>query len=106
MTDYSTVSTTLATLMERGFTRDFHIDFDKLICVDTGERLDPQEFEITEAYRFEGASNPSDEAVVYAVSSKEGGPKGTLVSAFGTYAEAVSDEMIRKLALHHNDITR
>ncbi len=106
MTDYTTVSNALNSLKERGFNRDFNIDFDKLICVDTGEHLNPVDFEITEVYRFEGESNPSDEAVVYAVESKDGHMKGTLVNAFGTYADTVSDEMIQKLALYHHDITK
>lgn len=106
MADYTTVSNTLNSLKQRGFTRDFNIAFDKLICSETEDHLNPGDFEITEVYRFEGESNPSDEAVVYVVESKDGNMKGTLVNAFGTYADTLSDEMIQKLSLYHHNITR
>jgi hypothetical protein len=101
MENYDTVSNALNSLKARGYTKDFNIAFDKLICHETRESLDPHDFEITEVYRFEGESNPSDEAVVYAVESKDGNMKGAIVNAYGTYADEISDEMIKKLTIHH-----
>ena len=101
MENYDTVSTALNSLKARGYTKDFNIAFDKLICHETSESLDPHEFEITEVYRFEGESNPSDEAVVYAVESKDANMKGVIVNAYGLYADPISDEMIKKLSIHH-----
>ena len=100
MVNYDTVSTTLNSLKERGFIKDFNLAFDKIICSDTDECLNPHEFEITEVYRFEGETNPSDEAVVYAVESVDGKLKGSLVSAYGTYADPISDDMIKKLSIN------
>lgn len=102
MANYYTVSLALNSLKERGFTTDFNIAFDKLICSETKACLNPGEFEITEVYRFEGESNPSDEAVVYAVESKDGKMKGAFVSAYGTYADPMSDEMIKKISMHRS----
>jgi len=99
MPDYDTLSATINSLKARGFTKDFNIAFDKLVCLDTNECLNPHEFEITEVYRFEGETNPSDEAVVYAIQSKDGKMKGVMVNAYGIYADPVSDEMIRKLSI-------
>jgi len=100
MENYDTVSVALNSLRERGYKKDFNIAFDKLICSDSEEHLNPMEFEITEVYRFEGESNPSDEAVVYAIASKDGKLKGTLVSAYGPYSESMSEELIKKLSMH------
>jgi hypothetical protein len=100
MANYDTVSVALNSLKERGFTRDFNIAFDKIICKETNECLNPHEFEITEVYRFEGESNPSDEAVVYAVESQDGNIKGVLVNAYGLYADPISDDMIKKLSIN------
>jgi hypothetical protein len=100
MQNYDTVSTALNSLKERGYTKDFNIAFDKLICKETNECLNPKEFEISEVYRFEGESNPSDEAVVYAINSMDGNMKGVMVNAYGIYADAMSDEMIKKLSIH------
>lgn len=100
MKTYETVTEALKDLKLRGFTTDFNIAFDKLICSENKICLNPNEFEITEVHRFEGATDPGDENVVYAVESKEGTVKGTITSAFGTYADAVSNEMIQKLSMH------
>jgi hypothetical protein len=100
MPDYDTVSNALNSLKARGYTKDFNIAFDKLICNETNECLNPHEFEITEVYRFEGESNPSDEAVVYAIESKDEKMKGSLVNAYGIYADVISDDMVKKLSIH------
>ena len=100
MESYDTVIAALNGLKKRGYTTDFNLAFDKLVCNETKVCLDPDEFEITEVYRFEGETNPSDEAVVYAVESKSKGMNGVLVNAYGVYADPVSDAMIKKLSMH------
>lgn len=100
MPAYDTVSEALDALKQRGFVTDFNLAFDALRCRQTGVCLSPSEFEIMEHYRFEGDSNPSDEEVVYAIASKDGSLKGTLVSAFGIYSETVDDVLMRKLQVH------
>jgi hypothetical protein len=100
MRSYETVVDALTDLKKRGYTLNFNIAFDKLMC--SGDRffLNPDEFEITEVYRFEGNSNPDDEDIVFAVESKSGPAKGVITSAFGLYADSVSSEMIKKLSVH------
>lgn len=100
MKTYDTVTEALLDLKLRGFTTDFNIAFDKLICSENKICLNPNEFEITAVYRFEGATDPGDENVVYAIESKDGTVKGSLLSAYGTYAESISTEMIQKLTMH------
>ena len=100
MKTYDTVTEALKDLKLRGFTIDFNIAFDKIICSENKICLNPNEFEITEVYRFEGETDPGDENVVYAIESKDGNVKGTMSSAYGTYAESISTEMIQKLSMH------
>jgi hypothetical protein len=100
MYTYDTVVAALNGLKERGYTLNFNLAFDKLICHENDICLNPSEFEITEVYRFEGDSNPSDEDVVYAIESKDSKLKGALSAAFGTYADTVSNDMVKKLAMH------
>src|ERR1041385_2324812 len=100
MESYDTVVAALNGLKKRGYTTDFNIAFDKLICNETKTCLNPGEFEITEVYRFEGETNPSDEAVVYAIESKSKDIRGTLVNAYGVYADLISDAMVKKLSMH------
>ena len=100
MENYETVVAALNGLKAKGYSLDFNIAFDKIICDDTDICLNPHEFEITEVHRIEGDTNPDDEDIVYAIESKDGTIKGTMSSAYGLYADAVSNDMIQKLAMH------
>jgi hypothetical protein len=100
MYSYDTLSEAVNGLKKRGFTIDFNIEAEKLVCSKTPLALAPNEFEITEVYRFEGNTDPADEAVVYAIESKHG-QKGILVNAYGPDANVMDGELIRKLKIKH-----
>ena len=104
MKSYDTVTEAVKDLKARGFNIDFNLAFDKLICLEDNSCLNPHEFEIVEVHRFEGETNPSDEDVVYAIKSKDGKIKGVVTSAFGVYADPVSNEMIQKLSMHRSPL--
>ncbi|HEY4108246.1 hypothetical protein [Puia sp.] len=93
---YDTVAEAVNGLKLRGYTIDFNIEADKIFCPKTPLALNPADFEITEFYRFEGESDPADEAVVYAIESSKG-DRGLLVTGFGITAEGMGEEMIEKL---------
>ncbi|HTR28498.1 MAG TPA: hypothetical protein VMH27_04470 [Puia sp.] len=97
---YDTVVEAVQGLKQRGYTIDFNLEPDRLICHKTPLSLGPSDFEIAEVYRFEGNSDPADEAAVYAIQSHEG-QKGLLVTGFGISAEGIGPEMIEKLAYFH-----
>lgn len=97
---YENLITALTALKAQGYTLDFNIAFDKIDCKELGICLHPSDFEITAVFRFDAETNPDDESVLYAIESKDKVMKGTMVSAFGIYADAISDEMIKKLAMN------
>lgn len=97
MYTYDTVSAAVNGLKQRGFILDFNLKENCIVCNE--KKFDPEDFEIVEVYRFEGDSDPADEAVVYAIESKNG-LKGVLVSGFGPSADSMSSEMARKLNMH------
>ncbi len=84
-----------------GYKTDFNLAFDKLICVENLIRLHPEDFEITEALRFDDSTDPGEESILYVVQRKDGNHKGTFVSAFGTYADNISKNLLDKLSFHH-----
>ncbi len=96
---YDTVSEAVNGLKKRGYTVDFNLNENCLVC--HGEKYDIRDFEITEWHRFEGNTDPSDEAVVYAIESNDG-KKGVLVSGYGISAEGMSAEMAQKLSIGRN----
>jgi len=100
MYSYDTVSEAINGLKERGYTIDFNIIADKLVGNHEPVSLAPEEFEITEVYRFEGNTDPADEAVVYAIESKHR-LKGVLVNSYGPNADPLGDTLVKKLKERH-----
>jgi len=92
---YETVTDAINDLRKRGYTSDFNLLFDS-IQSKTSSKVHPEDFEIKETYRFEGATDPGDEAVVYGIETKNG-EKGVLMYGYGVYSEDMSEDLIRKL---------
>lgn len=99
MFTYDTITEAVNGLRKRGYELDFNLEENCLVCHD--DRLNIEDFEITELHRFEGDTDPSDQAVVYAVESNDG-KKRILVSGYGISAEGMSAEMVKKLHLDRN----
>ncbi len=99
MITYDTVSEAVNGLKKRGFETDFNLEENCIVC--HNGKYDAKDFEIVEVYRFEGNTDPSDEAVVYAIESVTG-VKGVLVNGYGISAESMGDELARKLNLNRN----
>lgn len=95
--EMTTLSEVIEDLRNRGYVVDFNLLATHLECKSPPCKLSPSEFEIDQSYRFEGESNPSDEAVVYAISAKNRNLKGILVNAYGVYTDPVIGDMAKKL---------
>lgn len=66
--------------------------------MDNGKSFKAEELTIVERHRFEGASDPDDESVVYAIESQDG-IRGTLVDAFGPYANPALGNYLQKVRI-------
>lgn len=95
---YGTVTEAIAKLREQGFTIDFNLDENCILC--HAGKFNADEFEIVDVYRYEGESDPADEAAVYAIQSSTG-LKGILVTGYGPTTDAASAEILKKLHSHH-----
>jgi hypothetical protein len=84
-------------LRKEGYTEDFNLQQNCLECRNGQFKVFADEFKIDRFYRFEGDSNPSDAAILYAISSDKHHLKGVLVNAYGIYSETLTDEMLQKL---------
>ena len=102
MPAYDSISTAMNGLKAEGYTLDFNIAFNNLLCKQNGACLNPGEFEIVKYYRFEGNSDPDDSSILYAIESNDGKLKGILVNAYGIYSDPASDAMLKKLSVAHN----
>jgi hypothetical protein len=78
---YATVSKALEELKDKGFTYDFNLHEQDIVN-------NPNDYQIVHIYRYEGNTNPDDEAIVYGIRTKSG-KNGVFVSGFA--ANSVSD---------------
>jgi hypothetical protein len=80
-----TLTGALDDLAHRGFAGHFRVSGDGRRAVAGGRAFTAEELIIREYHRFEGISDPDDMSIVYAIESRDG-TRGTLVDAFGVYA--------------------
>lgn len=100
MRTFATLVEALDDLRARGFTADFDLKPDTVQCTALELEMHPDDFEIVEFYRFEGATNPDDSSILYAIEGKNG-VKGVLINAYGAYAGTVSAALVAKLHVKH-----
>ncbi|MFN8035383.1 MAG: hypothetical protein U0V73_05570 [Acidimicrobiia bacterium] len=82
-----TVVEEIAALRDRGFVVDCGVTPDgQLRCGSCGHAVHPSRAVVESTARFEGASNPDDEAIVFGIRCTECGARGVLVAAYGPTA--------------------
>ena len=90
-----TLTAAIDALRKEGYTEDFNL---KENCLECGTlAVFHDEFHVDKYFRFEGETDPADEAVLYAISSEKHGIKGLLVNAYGMYSDPIADEIMAKL---------
>jgi hypothetical protein len=93
-----TVATELDALRARGYTADFSVTRDgQLRCNTCGHRHMPTDITVESTARFEGASNPDDQAIVFGLRCNECDVRGVLVTAYGPTATAEEAAVITAL---------
>lgn len=94
-----TLSQIIEQLRKEGYEEDFNLQQNCLECREGDFKVFHDEFVIDRIYRFEGESDPADEATLYAISAPKYGIKGMLVNGAGIYTEDVTDEMLHSLQI-------
>lgn len=105
MKDYGTLSQAINKLrLEEGYEHDFNLLDEKIELKAKDETFEVEEFEVDKVLRFEGMSNPDDNAILYAITTTNN-RKGILVDGYGTSSGQVSKKMLDKLDLKdHRDL--
>ncbi|HEY4331014.1 MAG TPA: hypothetical protein VGM78_00525, partial [Ilumatobacteraceae bacterium] len=83
----NTVTEAVALLRDKGYDEDIEIESGDASCTRAGARLSLTAVVVEHTYRFEGDSDPGDEAIVLGLRFPDTGVRGVLVSAFGADAE-------------------
>jgi len=98
----STVTDAVAYLRAAGYTDDVELDGGSLACARTEMSYALANVIVDHTFRFEGDSDPGDEAIVLGLRYPDGdapnsGIKATLVSAFGHDADPATAEFLSRL---------
>ena len=85
-------------LAKDGFTQDFNVVDGRLHTIgdNSNKSYAPDEVTIVDFYRFEGESNPDDMSILYAIEAADG-VKGTISTAYGTYADGDTDDFLKQV---------
>jgi hypothetical protein len=96
---YASLVEEINALRALGFTTDFSVTSDgQLRCNPCGHTRAPAHATIESTARFEGASNPDDQAVVFGLRCDTCGVRGVLVAAYGPTATAEEAAVITALS--------
>ena len=91
---YGPVAEALAEFKQQGFTTDFRFHDDGIAC--KTRKYMPEELQIVDLYRYEGESDPDEEAAVYALISADG-VKGSLVTGYGISSETSYQQLLERI---------
>ena len=88
----------IAALRARGYTTDLGVTGDGLLRSETCDHTHrPQDAVVESTARFEGASNPDDQAVVFGLRFGTCGVRGVMVAAYGPTATAAEASVMTGL---------
>lgn len=95
--NFGTLSETINALVKLGYTHDFNLKEECIVCSKTNIALSPDDFHIDKVYRFDFDSDPDYQSILYAISSPKYALKGILVNGYGVSSDEISSKMVEKL---------
>ena len=87
----------LAALRAEGYSHDFSADGALLRCGTCGHTMEAESVTVEVVYRFEGESDPDDEAAVFGVRCGSCGTKGIYVVSYGPSMSAEDADIVSRL---------
>lgn len=92
-TQMTTLSEATNKAVEKGYTETFKV-VGKGLTTETEEKFyNPEDVRISNFFRFEGYSDPADNTTLYLIETNDN-VKGTLIDAYGAYADAKLSKFI------------
>jgi hypothetical protein len=92
------LSATVDDLTSQGWTEEFSAAGGMLVCGPCGHSVSPADVQVDHVVRFEGASDPDDEAAVFALTCVECGVKGLYVVAYGPSMSGADADVVAHLS--------
>lgn len=90
------LSTCLNRMIADGYTEDFKVTDNGLEALQHTQKYKPEEVQVVNFFRFEGISDPDDNAILYVIRTTDG-TKGTLIDAYGVYNDARISQFMKEV---------
>ena len=95
--NFDTLSEAVNTLTQEGYTEDFEAKENGIKALYSKKEYQPDELNIIDTYRFEGMTNPEDQATVFTIEANDG-TRGTLVMSYSA-EHGQNEELIQKIPI-------
>lgn len=105
--DHKTEMTTLSAILEKLRIKKTDNEFQSTpngFTVGNSKFYQPHDLKITRTYRFEGESNPGDNAAIYVIKANDG-LVGYTIDAYGVYSghDGDYDDFLRKIPVEEKE---
>jgi hypothetical protein len=91
-----TLAQSINKAVANGYTENFKVAAKGLTTEGSDKFYAPAQVKISNFFRFEGWSAPEDNCILYLMETEDG-KKGTLIDAYGAYADAKLSGFIREV---------
>jgi hypothetical protein len=81
-------------MTQNGYTDNMKVTKDGLYSTEKDKTYAPNEITIIYFFRFEGQSDPADNAILYVIETEDG-CKGMLIDSYGAYSDEHINKFIR-----------
>ncbi|HEX6332731.1 MAG TPA: hypothetical protein VFZ78_00815 [Flavisolibacter sp.] len=98
-TEMTDMDSCMKRLEEKGFNQQFRVEKGRLVSLTSDKKYKAKDVTAVNFFRFEGIADPDDMSILYAVETSDGG-KGTLVDAYGLYADEGTSEFMKEVEVH------
>lgn len=97
---FDTLSEAVNTLTQEGYIEDFEAGDSCIKALYSKKEYQPEALKIVNSYRFEGMTDPEDQATVFTIEATDG-TKGTLVMSYSAEHNQ-NEELIKKIPMVRN----
>lgn len=99
------LATCLNRMITEGYTEDFKVTDYGLESLHKNENYKPEQIQIVNFFRFEGQSDPDDNAILYVIETNDG-TKGTLIDAYGVYNDPKVTKFMKDVESIHKKVVK
>ncbi|MBC7552569.1 MAG: hypothetical protein H7257_01180 [Taibaiella sp.] len=97
----NTLTACVNKMAKNGYTDNLTITKQGLYSTDKDKVYGPQDIKVIDFYRFEGQSDPADNAIMYVIETADG-VKGMIIDAYGHYA----DDSVTRFMKHVEEVNK